>query len=139
MVFSQNVCTNMDLLCVLTWMCCLGSVSANLHKLRKSSSILNGKIRFMIQLQKWLGEKFKWDLCYRASRDGWSAQDFHSHCDNKGPTVVLVKANDCIFGGYTDQDWEGIRKIRVIYIDIKKFYIFWLRFSFILECISGQG
>ncbi|CAB4039080.1 Hypothetical predicted protein [Paramuricea clavata] len=61
----------------------------------------------MKQLQKWLGEKCKWTLCYRASRDGWSAQDFHRHCDNKGPTVVLVKANDCIFGGYTDQHWES--------------------------------
>ena len=72
------------------------------------SSILKGKIAFMQQLQKWLGEKCKWNLCYRASRDGWSAQDFHKHCDNKGSTVVLVKANNCIFGGYTDQNWGGI-------------------------------
>ena len=59
----------------------------------------------MKQLQKWLGRNCYWNLCYRASRDGWSAQHFHRHCDNKGPTVVLVKANDCIFGGYTDQSW----------------------------------
>ena len=76
--------------------------------LKKSSSILKGKITFIKQLQKWLGEKCKWNLCYRASRDGWSAQDFHRHCDNKGPTVVLVKVNDCIFGGYTDQHWDGM-------------------------------
>ena len=61
----------------------------------------------MKQLQKWLGEKCKWNLCYRASRDGWRAPDFHRHCDSKGPTVVLVKANDFIFGGYTDQNWES--------------------------------
>ena len=54
-----------------------------------------------------MGEKCKWNLCYRASRDGWRAQNFHSHCDNTGPTVVLVKANDCIFGGYTDQHWDS--------------------------------
>ena len=84
----------------------VGSVSA-VHKLKKSSSILKGEIAFIKQLQKWLGEKCKWNLCYRASRDGWSVQDFHKHCDNKGPTVVLVKANDCIFGGYTDQNWES--------------------------------
>ena len=59
----------------------------------------------MKQMQKWLGEKCQWNLCYRASRDGWRAQDFHRHCDNKGPTVVLVKANDSIFGGYTGQSW----------------------------------
>ncbi|CAB4044368.1 Hypothetical predicted protein, partial [Paramuricea clavata] len=83
-----------------------GSVSAT-YNLKKSSSILKGEIAFMKQLKKWLGEKCKWNLCYRASRDGWRAQDFHKHCDNKGPTVVLVKANDCIFGGYTDQHWES--------------------------------
>jgi hypothetical protein len=77
------------------------------HNLKTSSSILKGEIAFMMQLQKWLGEKCKWNLCYRASRDGWSAQDFYKHCDNIGPTVVLVKANDCIFGGYTDQHWAS--------------------------------
>ena len=51
--------------------------------------------------------RIKWHLCYRASRDGWEAQDFHGHCDNKGPTVTLVKVNDYVFGGFTDQNWEG--------------------------------
>ena len=85
---------------------CLGS-SYVLGVLKSSSSILKGEIALMKQLQKWLGEKCKWNLCYRASRDGWNAQDFHRQCDNKGPTVVLVKANDCIFGGYTDQNWNS--------------------------------
>ena len=78
-----------------------------LDELRIHSSILKDEIAFAKQLQKWLGEKCKWNLCYRASRDGWSAQDFHRHCDNKGPTVVLIKANNCIFGGYTDKNWGG--------------------------------
>ena len=87
----------------------IGDVSTP-ENLKKSSSILKGlgEIAFMKQLKKWLGEKCKWNLCYRASRDGWSTQDFHKHSDNKGPTVVLVKSNDCIFGGYTDQDWQGV-------------------------------
>ena len=88
--------------------------SAVLANLNTSSSILDGEIAFRKQLEKWLGEKCKWNLCYRASRDGWSAQDFHRHCDNKGPTVVLVKANNCIFGGYTDQNWLGITGMREI-------------------------
>ncbi|XP_028413827.1 E3 ubiquitin-protein ligase TRIM33-like [Dendronephthya gigantea] len=74
--------------------------------LKTSSSILEGKVAFMRRLHKWVGDKCKWNLCYRASRDGWSAQTFHSRCDNKGRTVVLVKANNCIFGGYTDQSWS---------------------------------
>ena len=80
-------------------------------KLKTCSSILKGKIDFIRQLQKWLGEKFDWNLCYRASRDGWSAHEFHRNCDNKGPTVVLVKVNNYIFGGYTDQNWQGMNKL----------------------------
>ena len=75
--------------------------------LAKSSSILKGKKGFIKQLQQWLGDKCKWNLCYRASRDGWSAGQFHQDCDNKGPTVVLIKVDEFIFGGYTDQNWES--------------------------------
>ncbi len=78
-----------------------------LDQLKISSTILKEELAFIMQLQKWLGEKCKWNLCYRASRDGWSAQAFHRHCGNKGPTVVLIKANNCIFGGYTDKNWGG--------------------------------
>ncbi len=46
-------------------------------------------------------------LLYRASRDGWTAANFHSCCDNKGPTVTVVKSGNYIFGGYTDQSWDS--------------------------------
>ena len=46
-------------------------------------------------------------LLYRASRNGWAASKFHSCCDNKGPTVTVVKSGNYIFGGYTDQSWDG--------------------------------
>ena len=43
---------------------------------------------------------------YCASRNGWAASNFHSCCDNKGPTVTVIKSGNYIFGGYTDNDWE---------------------------------
>ena len=46
-------------------------------------------------------------LIYRASRDGWESIDFHAHCDNKGPTVTVVKSGNYIFGGYTELSWNG--------------------------------
>ena len=46
-------------------------------------------------------------LLYRASRDGWAASNFHSCCDNKGPTVTVIKSGNYIFGGYTEQEWKG--------------------------------
>ena len=47
------------------------------------------------------------NLLYRASRDGWAASNFHSCCDNKGPTVTVVKSENYIFGGYTEHEWKG--------------------------------
>ena len=52
------------------------------------------------------------NLLYRASRDGWAASNFHSCCDNKGPTVTVIKSGNNIFGGYTDQSWTGGRSYR---------------------------
>ncbi len=51
----------------------------------------------------------KWKLVYRASQDGFEAANFHSKCDNKANTLVIVKSsNGSVFGGYTEQDWMGI-------------------------------
>ena len=47
-------------------------------------------------------------LLYRASRNGWTAANFHSCCDSKGPTVTVIKSTgNYIFGGYTEQHWDG--------------------------------
>lgn len=49
-----------------------------------------------------------WNLIYRASRDGFQSNDFHSKCDNKKNTLVVIKStNGNIFGGYTQQNWSG--------------------------------
>ena len=49
-------------------------------------------------------------LVYRASRDGWTAADFHSRCDYKGPTVTVITSGKSIFGGYTEQQWKHVGK-----------------------------
>ena len=54
---------------------------------------------------------FALKLCYRASLHGWSSQQFHQQCDGKVNTVVLVKVGNYIFGGYTDQTWQGNKTI----------------------------
>lgn len=59
-------------------------------------------------LQKLLGNKrLVTSLLYRGSIDGWKHKDFHSRCDNKGPTITLmkVKDGDCI-GGFTKAKWS---------------------------------
>ena len=46
-------------------------------------------------------------LLYRASRNGWYSSNFHSCCDNKGPTVTVIRSGNNIFGGYTEQSWHS--------------------------------
>lgn len=54
-------------------------------------------------LSKKIGEAI-----YIASLDGDAASDFHSACDNMGPTVVIVESmSGAVFGGYTDVNWSS--------------------------------
>ena len=76
----------------------------------KDSVILSSEQRET--LMTWLKERrtIKNDsgkLLYRASRDGWAASNFHSCYDNKGPTVIVIKSGNYIFGGYTELRWDG--------------------------------
>ena len=50
------------------------------------------------------------NLIHRAKRDGGTPADFHRCCDNKGPTLVLVRSSagrTC--GGYTSVPWTSKR------------------------------
>ena len=48
----------------------------------------------------------QFNLLFRASEHGFSAQKFHSLCDNKGATIVIIKSkNGNVFGGYTSKSW----------------------------------
>ena len=49
----------------------------------------------------------EWRLLFRASRDGFAAKAFHLRCDNKGPTVIIVKSYQLIFGGFTEVSWTS--------------------------------
>ena len=45
-------------------------------------------------------------LIFRMSENGTKAEDFHKYCDNKGPSLVIIKTKtDRIFGGFTPLDW----------------------------------
>ena len=59
------------------------------------------------KFNSWLPQYDKWHLLFRASRDGFTTQAFHTKCDNKGPTVTIVKSGNNIFGGFTENSWES--------------------------------
>ena len=67
-------------------------------------------------LREWLGSDYKWRLLYRASEHQYTSKSFHECCDDKGPTLVIIKSSGgWIFGGYTTQSWSGY----CIYYDMK--------------------
>ena len=58
-------------------------------------------------------------LQYRATRDGFSAQDFHNKCDGIENTFTVVKSEyGNIFGGFTEKAWDSSDKY---YADPKAF------------------
>ena len=58
-------------------------------------------------LRDWCGD-YDWKLRYRASEHNYSAKSFHECCDDKGPTLIIIKSSGgWIFGGYTTQSWSG--------------------------------
>ena len=59
------------------------------------------------KFNSWLPQYDKWHLLFRASRDGFTTQAFHTKCDNKGPTVTIVKSGNNIFGGFTENSWKS--------------------------------
>ncbi|XP_058953338.2 uncharacterized protein [Pocillopora verrucosa] len=76
----------------------------------KDSAILSSEQRetlvdWLKDTRESLGDDYV--LLYRASRNGWAASNFHSCCDNKGPTVTVIKSGNYIFGGYTEQPWQS--------------------------------
>ncbi|KAG0287259.1 hypothetical protein BGZ98_004734 [Dissophora globulifera] len=47
-------------------------------------------------------------LQYRATRDGFDASNFHMACDQRGPTLTVIRAdNGAIFGGYNSSSWSS--------------------------------
>ena len=66
-------------------------------------------------LKEWLGTsmkhlmffEYKWKLIFRASEHDYRARAFHECCDDKGPTLIIIKSTGgWIFGGYTTQSWK---------------------------------
>eukprot|EP00026_Physarum_polycephalum_P009528 Phypoly_transcript_09656.p1 GENE.Phypoly_transcript_09656~~Phypoly_transcript_09656.p1 ORF type:complete len:440 (+),score=86.82 Phypoly_transcript_09656:73-1320(+) len=58
-------------------------------------------------ITKWLPNK-AFNLLYKATRDGFAADDFHRVCDGKGPTLALIQSSEgFLFGGYTPISWDS--------------------------------
>jgi hypothetical protein len=78
-------------------------------KILMDSTIIAGSIEEKETIRKWINPEisFQTKLLYRLSRDGSSIFNFHSKCDNKAPTLLLVESHDQNkFGAYTTASFE---------------------------------
>ena len=62
----------------------------------KLSLIINNDINNTKLILDWIKEtinkdEIKFELIFRMSENGTNSEDFHKYCDNKGPTLTLVK------------------------------------------------
>ena len=75
------------------------------------SSIIRNDFDKQIKLMNWIEQKLNkniiLELIFKMTENGFTAKDFHHYCDNKGPTLILIKtSNDEIIGGFTPLNWE---------------------------------
>ena len=75
-----------------------------------SSSIIKEDFMKQFIIVEWLEQKLKkyinLELIFKTSENGFTSKDFHDYCDNKGPTLLLIKTTkDQIFGGFTPLNW----------------------------------
>ena len=61
-------------------------------------------------LDNWILENTekKYNLLYKVTRDGDGCSTFHSKCDGKGPTIIIIQTTTGYkFGGYTSINWDN--------------------------------
>ena len=88
------------------------------------SAILKDEKRrneYINKMLKWSGYN-NMELLYRGSRDGMTSKIFHDRCDNKGPTITLLRNDKSIFGGFNDNSWTSNSK----YINSSNCFLFTL-------------
>ncbi|KAG9288964.1 hypothetical protein G9A89_000681, partial [Geosiphon pyriformis] len=76
------------------------------HNIKQLDHWIQGKDE-NTPLEDQLENEFK--LLLRGSRDGFSPNDFHRLCDNKGATVTVIKVKGTgqLIGGYNPESWHS--------------------------------
>ena len=78
------------------------------NDLFSESNIIKKEERKLIALWILPYHNIKFNLLYRASTDGFDTKIFHSKCDNKGPTVFVVRlANNNRIEGFASSSWHS--------------------------------
>ncbi|KAJ5079694.1 pep-cterm sorting domain-containing protein [Anaeramoeba ignava] len=76
-----------------------------------SDSEIIQDIEYVKKLQEWINDNdffSKMKKGFSAKKDGFNSKNWHSICDDKGKTLVIIKTKDnFIFGGFTQVGWTN--------------------------------
>ena len=94
-----------------------------------ASSIIRNDFDKQIKLVNWIEQKLNkniiLELIFKKTKNGSTAKDFHHYCDNKGPTLLLIRtSNDEIIGGFTPLDWETTTQGKYKYDNLGLTFLF---------------
>ena len=121
----------------------LNNFDKNMNELMKISLIIKNDNKKKDSIIKWIEEKInkkinKFELIFRMSENGTKSEDFHKYCDNKGPTLTLVKTTkNKIFGGFTPLNWNN--NGNQLYDKSNQTFIFSLNLMKIYNMIKNEG
>lgn len=74
----------------------IGENICTIQKIQDYELIKNG---INEQISDFNNKKIKLLLIYKATKNGFTSDDFHKYCDGKGPTVSIIKTGDSILFG----------------------------------------
>jgi sugar lactone lactonase YvrE len=100
---------------------CYGIFSGNVYgeNLDRAPSLLSGSAILTPVQNEQLSTalrppsgQYVWRQCYNGERDGFAARTFHDRCDNKGPTITVLRVDTGgpkgrVFGGYSKVSWAS--------------------------------
>ena len=86
--------------------------SEQVQQQQKTGDFLNGTLlttEQKMKLNEFYGKREQnWTLIYKASRDGFDPNAFHTRCDNQGATMTVIRStNNYLFGGYASTVWTS--------------------------------
>ena len=88
----------------------LKQIDSKIIKTKEELKLIDDRIKNNDEILK--KKTINYKLLYRGTRDGDKVQIFHSKCDNKKPTVIIIKTNKRMrFGGYTEQIWNALMEM----------------------------
>ena len=115
----------------------LKQIDSKIIKTKEELKIIENRIKNNDPI--FMKKRINYNLLYRGTRDGDQVKTFHSKCDNKKPTLSIIKTKKGMrFGGYTEQTWNDTNGSGVWKTDDKAF-CFSIELNKIYNIIKGKN